>query len=128
MTFECTVTSRLGTIWRGSALDCGNTGNEIQLLKSIIGDRTCNGGMITGRVIRHEDDNYTSQLNVSLSSDLIEKIIECASDNGSHDMAISNTTLDNIITCTRACRYTSLPIYIIHSQLQFHFHHLTQFP
>jgi hypothetical protein len=85
--------SGLQTIWRGSALNCASTGNEIILLNSSVGDETCNDEMITGRVIRHED-NYTSQLQVFLSSDLIGKIIECASDNGSQIIPISNTILD----------------------------------
>ena len=95
LTIECTVMSGLGTIWRGSALNCTSSNNEINFLESnIIGDhdQTCNNGMIIGRVIKHEGTNYTSQLNVTLTSDLIGQIIECASDNGSQ-IAIFNTTL-----------------------------------
>jgi hypothetical protein len=94
LTFECTVMNGLLTIWRGSAFNCASSGNEISLLNSSVGDVTCNNEMITGRVIKHERNNYTSQLNIILSSDLIGKIIECVSDNGSHTTAISNTTLD----------------------------------
>ena len=71
LTFQCTVMSGLGTIWRGSVFNCAHISNELYLLNSSVGDQTCNGGMITGRVIKHERNNYTSQLNVVFSSDLI---------------------------------------------------------
>ena len=93
LTFKCTVMTGKGTIWRGSAFNCASSGNEITLLNSSVGDETCNGGMISGRVIKHERNNYTSQLNVIFSTDLIGRIIECASDNGSQ-IAIFNTILD----------------------------------
>ena len=93
LTFECTVMTGKGTIWRGSAFNCASSGNEITLLNSSVGDETCNSGMISGRVIKHERNNYTSQLNVIFSTDLIGRIIECASDNGSQ-IAIFNTILD----------------------------------
>ena len=93
LTFECTVMTGRGTIWRGSAFNCDSSGNEIILLNSSDGDETCNSGMITGRVIKREGNNYTSQLNVTFSSDLIGRTIECASDNGSQ-IAVFNTILD----------------------------------
>ena len=89
---ECTVMTGKGTIWRGSAFDCDSSGNEIILLNSSVGDETCNSGNITGRVIERERNNYTSQLNVIYSTDLIGRTIECASDNGSQ-IAIFNTIL-----------------------------------
>ena len=69
LTFECTVMTGKGTIWRGSALNCASTGNEIILLSSSVGDEKCNSGTITGRVIKYERNNYTSQLNVVFSTD-----------------------------------------------------------
>ena len=101
LTFECTVMSGLQTIWRGSAFNCSSSNNEIVLLfNGSAGDETCNGEMITGRVIKREGNNYTSQLSVILSSDLIGKGIECASSNGLHITAISNTSLDIILRMT----------------------------
>ena len=93
LTFECTVMTGRGTIWRGSAFNCASTGNEIILLNSSVGVQTCNSGIITGQVIKHQRNNYTSQLNVVFSSDLIGRSIECASDNGSQ-IAVFNTILD----------------------------------
>ena len=95
LTFECTVMNELQTIWGGSAFNCGSTGNEINIRISTARDEICNKGLITGRVIEREEGNYTSQLTIILSSDLIGKNIECASNNGSHyNIAISNTILD----------------------------------
>ena len=97
LTYECTVMSGLGTIWRGSAFNCTSSGNEINFLESSITgdhDRMCNNGLISGRVIKIEGNNYTSQLNIILRSDLIGHIIECASYNGSYTTIISNTILD----------------------------------
>ena len=94
LTFECTVMSGLGTIWRGNAINCDSSSSEIYLL-NYYDEGICNGGMITGRIIRRENDSYTSQLNVILSSDLIGRVIECASNNGSQNLiGIFNTTLD----------------------------------
>ena len=92
LTFECTTMNGLFIIWRGSAFDCASSGNEMILFNSSVGVETCNDGMITGRVIKHEGNSYTSQLNVTFSSDLIGRVIECASDNGSQ-IGIFNTTL-----------------------------------
>ena len=99
LTFECTVMSGLGTIWRGSAFNCDSNGNEIFLLNHS-NEETCNGGMITGRVIRCENDSYTSQLNVILSSDLIGRVIECASYSGSQNLIIQYWTYVRGSYCT----------------------------
>ena len=93
LTFECTIMSGLLTIWRGSAFNCGSSGNEIILFNSSVGVEICNGGMITGWVIKREGNNYTSQLYVILGSDLIGRVIECAS-NSDSQIRIFNTTLD----------------------------------
>ena len=41
--------------------------------------KTCNNGAIVGRSLRVEDNSsYTSQLNVTVSSDMFGESIECA--------------------------------------------------
>jgi hypothetical protein len=128
LTFECTIMTGKGTIWRGSAFDCASSGNEIVLFNSSVGDETCNNEKITGQVIKREGDNFTSQLNVILSSNLMGQTIECVSDNGSQRTPIFNTTLD-IILCKWACSYNIIiTILAIIYQMQFHFHHQTQLP
>ena len=126
LTFECTVMSGSATIWRGSAFNCASSNNEIHLTKSSVDDNNiCNRGMIKVQVIGHNENiSYTSQLNVTLSTDLIGQTIECLGHNGSDIMEISNTTLDiGMQACTSLTFRLQMRI-----QMQFHFHHLMQFP
>ena len=77
-----------GTIWNGSAFSCASSSNEIYLLENNyiespdtgnpLNSVTCNNGMIMGRVIQIDKGSYTSQLNVTISSDLIGKNVSCA--------------------------------------------------
>ena len=72
LTFECTIMTGKGTIWRGNAFNCASTGNEINLFNRSVGDQTCNSGIIIAwTVIKHERNHFTSQLNVAFSTDLI---------------------------------------------------------
>ena len=72
------------TVWQGSAFDCAR--NEILLRHSqfesqaAIGE--CNNGAITGRGIRSLDNAFTSQLNVSVTTSLRGKTVQCVYDNG----------------------------------------------
>ena len=87
--YECTVMGGLGTVWSGSAFNCENSANEMVLLHRRFGlsdrdyTKTCNNGAISGRGVRVSDDFYTSQVNVTISRDLIGKTIECAHYSGS---------------------------------------------
>ena len=88
VTYECTVMRGLGTVWRGNAFDCASSDNEIYLLESHFDSSerssiTCNNGMITGRINRIDGGFYTSQLSVTVSSDLIGKNVSCAQSDGS---------------------------------------------
>ena len=75
-------------IWSGSALDCPSTSNEIIFLQiDFLNQRlyqTCNNGDIVARILSVEGNNYTSQLNVTATSDIAEKSIACGYDNGTH--------------------------------------------
>ena len=94
LTFECTVRRDIGTIWRGTAFNCPSNGNEIYLWETSTGSNICNKGMITGRIVRVDENSYTSQINVTLNSDLTGQTIECAYDNGTGPESITNRTLD----------------------------------
>ena len=83
--------SRFGTtVWTGSAFDC--TGGEISLLHYLYNFSSlsypraygvCNKGSIVARSLRVENDIYfISQLNISVSADVIGKSIECIYDDG----------------------------------------------
>ena len=70
---------------------CIRDSNEIVLLHSRFESNTgtlrmCSNGAIVGRSLRVEDNGgYTSQLNVTVSSDMIGESIECAHDHGTTD-------------------------------------------
>ena len=70
------------TIWTGSAFDCLHTNNEIYVLESSTGGDTCNNGAIVANVISVEENNYISQLNVTVTSQTVGKTIRCLYDNG----------------------------------------------
>ena len=83
VTYECTVMgSHFGnTIWAGSAFNCSLeeiTLQHLQFPENAHGE--CNNGYIMGKSIRVVNGTYmyyTSQLNVTISSDLVGKSIEC---------------------------------------------------
>lgn len=86
--YVCNVVgSRVGTaVWQGTALNC-EVGTVIHLLHSeFTSERgafgTCNGGAIVGKNLRIENNQYISQLNVTLSSDMNGETIECVHDDG----------------------------------------------
>ena len=89
VTYECTVMGGLGTVWRGSAFNCEISANEIVLLHSRFGlsdrdyTKTCNNGAISGYGVTVSNGFYTSQVNVTISRELIGKTIECAHFGGS---------------------------------------------
>lgn len=105
VTYECTVRRGSGTIWRGSAFNCASSNNEIYLLESRFDSATCNNGMITGSVAQNDEASrfYTSQLSVTVSSDLNGKNVSCAQDNGS-TTEIGSTILH--ITTGMLCTYS----------------------
>ena len=93
VTYECTVVGDNGgiTVWMGDFFRCPNGRREIGLLHSdfISGQgggeysaRICNNGNVVGRIVGAENGYYTSQLNVTLTSDIIGQSIACAYDNG----------------------------------------------
>ena len=89
LTYKCTVMGEAVTIWTGSALHCTSTSNEIVLLHSRFlynGNGQllshCSNRTIVARIISVEGNNYTSQLNVTVTPDTAGETIECASDNG----------------------------------------------
>ena len=85
--YECRVTGRGATVWRGSAFNCPSTNNEILFLHSSSGiEKVCNDGVIVGRAIRAENDTYISQLTVSVSAEMIGMNISCFHDSGAAEL------------------------------------------
>ena len=81
ITYECTVKGGIdgATVWRGSVFNC--SGNDINILHNplISGVGTCNNGAIVAQKLtdRATDGFYTTQLNVTISPDVIGKSVEC---------------------------------------------------
>ena len=98
--YECRVTGRGATVWRGSAFNCPSTNNEILFLHSSSGiEKVCNDGVIVGRAIRAENDTYISQLTVSVSAGMIGRNISCYHDSGAAeliDFSVLTLTTGNI--------------------------------
>ena len=100
LTYECTVVGEPsgGTIWRGTVFDCPL--GEITLLHNRFANGTfglCNEGAIVARSLSVEGNNYTSQLNVTVTHDVAGKTIECIRDG----TEIYNTTVQfSIVTPT----------------------------
>ena len=69
-------------MWTGSAFDC-QTSNQTVLLHSRFADgttRECNNGGIVARSIGVENSEYTSELTVTVTDELLGKSIMCIYD------------------------------------------------
>jgi hypothetical protein len=81
LTYRCTVqgNSTGATIWTGTAFS-GCQQNAILLHFTSTGDSTdtCNNGAIVGQSLGVRGNNYTSQLNVTITPETAGKTITCA--------------------------------------------------
>ena len=105
VTYECTVFGggvAGNTIWRGSGFNCPQSNNEMILRHSHYNSLagvyySCNHGRISESIVRVENDsislNYSSQLNIMLTSDLVNTSIECVHDNGSSETVVGSTVI-----------------------------------
>ena len=87
LTLECTVHGGEGdsTVWQGTAFS-GCNSDEITLIHHRFGRvgafGVCNGGAISGRIVRIENNSYISQLRVAITAEMVGKNIICNRDNG----------------------------------------------
>lgn len=93
MTYECTVVGGQLTVWTGNAFICPSDNDEVALLHSRFNsaygtNRSCNNGTIVGQSLSVEGNNYTSQLNITVTPDIAGKTVMCSSDNGETTMLI----------------------------------------
>ena len=110
VTYKCTVMSGSygATIFRGnpsSFYDCTGDSNdhtEIVLHHALLNfndfsTSTCNNGTVIGQSLSNDNSTYyTSQLNITITSELIGDTIECIHDNGTHsDIVIGRSKLNN---------------------------------
>ena len=104
LTYNCTVMGSFGgaTIWRGSAISgCHPTDEEIILLHSRFTNMSnstygvCNSGNIVGQSIGIKGSNYTSQLNVTVTPEIIGKTIMCINYDGTSETVQFSVTIIN---------------------------------
>ena len=96
MVYQCTVTGGVFTVWSGSAFQCAS--REITLRNSDFGSiplpaMICNDGKIIGHGILQHNNCFTSQLNVTLSEELVGRTVTCGIDDGRQLTTINNTVL-----------------------------------
>ena len=98
LTYECTIesdTGVTGTLWNGTAFDCPDTENQINLLhtRQFTGIRGCSYGAILGQGVRVMDNRYTSQLNITVDFFMDGKSVACFYYNGSSITLIGNMSV-----------------------------------
>ena len=83
LTFNCTVVGGTATIFRGTAFDCPNAGNQTILSHSQFNDLPsamvllCNNGLIMGQPLSVTGNCYISELNVTVSNEVHNKTVQC---------------------------------------------------
>ena len=97
LTYNCTVngTATASTVWTGTAFDCPSS-NQTVLLHSRFADGTtkeCNNGGIIARSIGVEISEYTSELTVIVTAELLGKTIMCIYDLPSASEIYFSTTI-----------------------------------
>jgi hypothetical protein len=103
--FECTVIGGAGgtTQWKGDAISSCSVPVFLRHRDFIVGvtqPMVCNGGEIVIRSLRIESGCYTSQMNISFSSTLINRTVACAYDNGTLAVEVGSMS----IGATKRCK------------------------
>ena len=72
------------------------------MLENSIDYNTCNNGVIVANVIDREERSYTSQLIITVTSDIVGKTVECHHDDGLfRNVSVSSVT---VTTGMSSCR------------------------
>ena len=99
LTYNCIINGNGFTIWQGSAFNCSSNNDKFTLRHSSFRDEgtqgNCNDGGIEARSLGVSMDSvYTSQVNVTVTIDLIDETIECAhSLDGSTPTSIASSVI-----------------------------------
>ena len=98
LTYECTIMDDRAsgaTVWTGTAFDCPDTENKLIFLHSrfTITYRGCNGGAISGSGIRTQENRYTSQVNITVDSDMDGGSVECFHENDMGKTLVNNFSI-----------------------------------
>lgn len=95
--YECITVGTGTTVWKGSAFQCPDNGNNILLshrhFSSLGIMDTCNNGAIVGQSIRVANNSYISRLNVTVDASMDGQTIKCFYNNGSREIEIGLDTI-----------------------------------
>ena len=72
-------TQRGSTVWNGTHFDCPNSNNAITLLHNrfLSESGNCNNGSIEAKSLRVDENTYTSQINITINSNILGQTITC---------------------------------------------------
>jgi hypothetical protein len=104
--YKCTIMGGgIGgsTIFRGSSFNCYSAGNidRLALPHSQFAHpqgtkKSCNNGTIIAQSLHGENGTYSSQLSITVTSELISDAIECAHDTGMGAIEIVGTAITGV--------------------------------
>jgi hypothetical protein len=87
LSYECTVMESGYILWTGSAFNYLSSSNEIWFYHIFSTTyKMCNNGAIVARGLNVEGNNYTSQLNVTITPDTAGQTIDCLHYNLTQDI------------------------------------------
>ena len=105
LTYKCTAKGEGLTVWTGTAFKCSSANNELILLHYRFSspegtNGLCNNEAIVARSLSVEGNNFTSQLNVTVTPDIAGNIIKCLYDNGSAETTLFNWSIPTTGSCS----------------------------
>lgn len=111
--YQCVVTEGIFTVWGGNAFQCA--GDSITLRNSDFGSLSspavgeCNSRQILARGISQDNSCYISQLNVTLTEELLGRTVTCGFNDGTLNLV--NSTVITASTSKQVSYFYLLPIF-----------------
>ena len=96
ITYQCTIQGSGATIWKGSAFECLT--QNIQLRHSRFNassDTRITGecGSLLAYEVASENNTFTSQLNVTITEEVVGQTVQCVYDDGGTEVIIGSDNL-----------------------------------
>ena len=125
--YECTVQSVFGgaTVFRAkppsSFVSCTGIRSQEELIlphSQFIWSqhgvkKTCNNDTVISQILNTENGTYTSQLSITVTSELIGITIECVNDNGTSRHGVGSSTIPNTGILLCICTYVHTAYYLV---------------
>ena len=100
LTYQCTACGGVATVWRGTAFECEDAANQISLphFNFALTTGECTSGDIMAYGVHAANGCYTSNINITMSHNVLGKEIQCTLDDGSSQtlLNIGNSTIPTI--------------------------------